>query len=220
MDHLESILRYLGCREKPDNSLLEMIQKANMLLTAASSPKSVWKNISFSLTDTGTSLNGSFFSSAALRSYLKGCTKAVIFAFTLGRQIDQLIYKYQYTQVSLIPVLQACASVLCEEEGKKALQPICQYAGEHNLFLRPSFGPGYDDFPLQAQTFFFQNLPIEKKLGVELTETYMMIPSKTVTSIIGLSPTPCNSLDHKCSRCSFQTCPYRKEPYHDKNSSQ
>ena len=88
---------------------------------------------------------------------------------------------------------------------------IAQYAQERRLYLRPRYSPGYGDLPLASQRFLFDALQISKKIGVTLTENCLMLPMKSITGIVGLSPDP--SLCHvgKCMACAAENCPFRQK---------
>ena len=60
---------------------------------------------------------------------------------------------------------------------------------ENGLYLRPRFSPGYGDFPLSAQKQILDGLEAGKRIGITLTEGYLMMPSKSVTAVIGVSRT-------------------------------
>ena len=47
------------------------------------------------------------------------------------------------------------------------------------------FSPGYGDWTLDAQKFFFEILPLEE-MGVRLHESMLMIPEKSVTATAGI----------------------------------
>jgi cobalamin-dependent methionine synthase I len=47
------------------------------------------------------------------------------------------------------------------------------------------FSPGYGDWTLEAQKFFFEILPMEE-MGIRLHESMLMIPEKSVTATAGI----------------------------------
>lgn len=49
------------------------------------------------------------------------------------------------------------------------------------------FSPGYGDFSLENQKYIFETLQLEK-LGLELTQSFQLIPEKSVTAIAGVEP--------------------------------
>jgi len=48
------------------------------------------------------------------------------------------------------------------------------------------YSPGYGDFPLAAQRELLSLLDAPRKVGVSLTDTLLMVPSKSVSAIIGI----------------------------------
>ena len=48
------------------------------------------------------------------------------------------------------------------------------------------YSPGYGDLPLETQTAVFKALDCERTIGVTLTESLLMRPSKSVTAVIGM----------------------------------
>ena len=116
------------------------------------------------------------FKSRGLASFLKEYSKAYVVAVTLGHGVDRLL-----RQKSVISTIEqfstdAVASTLAES--------LC----DHVQGLLPEktgrrFSPGYSDLPLSVQE------PLLRFLGdtdITLTETGLMIPSKSVTFIAGV----------------------------------
>ncbi|MCR5275107.1 MAG: Vitamin B12 dependent methionine synthase activation subunit, partial [Clostridiales bacterium] len=48
------------------------------------------------------------------------------------------------------------------------------------------FSPGYGDLPIEVQKEFLPLLDAERRLGITLSDSYLMSPSKSVTAIIGI----------------------------------
>ena len=51
---------------------------------------------------------------------------------------------------------------------------------------QPRFSPGYGAVPLSVQREFFNLLACEKLIGVCLTDTLLMTPTKSVTAFVGM----------------------------------
>jgi cobalamin-dependent methionine synthase I len=78
------------------------------------------------------------------------------------------------------------------------------------LFIRPRYSPGYGDLSLTVQTDISRILNMPKEIGVSLTDTLLMTPSKSVTALIGVAKTPADCHKSGCAACSAaSTCPYR-----------
>lgn len=204
------ILRYLGCRES-NAEIDSLIDRAEAIVADAARPVSVFCKVPLSISEEAVEISGTVIGSKTLASHLKGCDEGFLFAFTLGRGVDAAVKRASITEMPLVPVLQACAAEYTEACADLAQKELEEYADSHGLYLRPRYSPGYGDFDLSCQRFLFDALAVNKKIGIELTSHYMMVPSKSITAIIGLSKDP--SLCHigKCMACSAKNCPFRKE---------
>lgn len=205
------ILRYMGANASTD-ALDRWIDRAEREVRAAAVPRSVTRRCAIRVGLRTVVFEGHPIESASLAAHLRGCDEAFLLAVTLGPGVDLLLRRYSVTEMPYVPVLQAAAAACVEEYadqvGAVELEP---YAARHGLYQRPRYSPGYGDFALENQRFFFDALGISKRIGVSLTEGCMMIPSKSVTAVVGLSSDP--SLCHvgKCMVCDMKNCPFRKE---------
>ena len=118
-----------------------------------------------------------------VRRHLDGCERAVVLAATLGSAVDELIRKYQSTDVLRAMIADAEASaaidVLCDE----ACRTISARTGED---LTPRFSPGYGDWPLSSQSALLDFVDAGRKIGLFVTGSDMMTPIKSVTAVAGL----------------------------------
>lgn len=150
--------------------------------------------------------------SKSLLTLLENCDEIIIFAATVGLEIDRYIAKQQ--KVSPVKALLANAygaeriENLCDtfcEDIKKQLQ-------SENRFITRRFSPGYGDFPLEAQREIFTLLDPNRQIGVSLNESLLMSPSKSVTAIMGIKQGKCeNTAEQKCSDCNKADCVFRKQ---------
>ena len=125
-----------------------------------------------------------FFSltSPDLAQNLRGCSRVVLFAATIGVEMDRLQARYSRISPAKALLLQAI--------GTERIEALCDLfcadiAGELGA-CRPRFSPGYGTVPLAVQKEFFKLLECEKRLGICLTDSLLMIPTKTVTAFIGV----------------------------------
>ena len=56
----------------------------------------------------------------------------------------------------------------------------------YSFKLRRRYSPGYFDLDIKNQTKIFRLLELTKRCGITLTNKMLMIPSKSVTAIIGV----------------------------------
>lgn len=116
-----------------------------------------------------------------LSKNLRDCDNAFVFASTLGVEVDRLIEKYMRTEPSKGVVVSSISSALIES--------FCDYV--NSMIVRECksctrFSPGYGDFSIKHQEGILKVLEANKLLGISLTDSYMMKPSKSVTAIIGI----------------------------------
>lgn len=207
------ILRYMGANPTVE-VLDEFIARAEELVLAAARPQ--WTSREFPLRVEGGTVTvaGTALRSKSLADHLDGCESVFLFALTLGPEVDRVIRRAGVTDVPLLPVLQATAAAYTEEQADRAQEELEQEAARRGLYLRPRFSPGYGDLSLETQRFLFDALEVSKRTGITLTDSCMMVPSKSVSAFIGLSKDP--SLCHvgRCMICERKDCPFRKEDDH------
>ena len=121
--------------------------------------------------------------SSDLAKNLSGCNKAVIFAATAGIGIDRLIRLNAHTDSAVALCIDAI--------GSDAAENLCNTfeADVTADYARcaPRFSPGYGDLPLEFQKEIFKALSCEKNIGLYLNDSLLMVPTKSVTAIIGVS---------------------------------
>lgn len=204
------ILRYIGAKHA-DEQIDEMIERAWDLVTSSAKPKHVYQLFPISVMENYVEISGTKIQSKSLAGHLVTCNEAYLFACTLGAELDILIKRYSISDMPLVPVLQACAAVFTEYCADKAQELIERDAAKRNLYMRPRYSPGYGDFSLNYQRFLFETIDVTKNTGITLTDTYMMVPTKSVSAIIGLTVDSTMCHVGKCMACSSAHCPFRKE---------
>ena len=142
--------------------------------------------------------------SKALMKNLEGCEEVIVFAATVGLEIDRLIRRYTNFSPAKALFFQAIGS----ERIESLCDVFCNELKEEGLQLRPRFSPGYGDLPLEMQKDIFRVLDCPRKIGLSLNESLLMSPSKSVTAIIGIGGGEAE-VKNKCSACLKTDCAYR-----------
>ena len=120
--------------------------------------------------------------SKLLVNHLENCKKAVIFAATVGIEIDRLIAKYSKISPSKAVMLGAIGA-----ERIEALCDAFQDKVKHEYKdIVPRVSAGYGDIPLIMQKDIFSLLNPPKNIGLTLNESLLMSPTKSVTAVIGI----------------------------------
>ncbi|MBR2634670.1 MAG: Vitamin B12 dependent methionine synthase activation subunit [Clostridia bacterium] len=114
---------------------------------------------------------------------LQNCTEGIVFAATVGFEIDRLIAKYSRISPARGLMLQAIGS----ERVEALCDAFCEeMAVSEKKELTPRFSPGYGDLPLEAQRKVDSVLNLSGTVGIYLNESLLMSPSKSVTAFLGI----------------------------------
>ena len=211
----KEILRYAGCKSS-DDELLQLLHACIEEVREKLSYKVCYRELSLTVVD-GICDFGSFtLHSKNLAQNLQDCNTVIVFAATLGVEIDRLIAKYGRISPSKALMLQAI--------GAERIEALCDafcedIAREKQRKTKPRFSPGYGDLPLESQKEFFKLLDCSKQIGLSLNDSLLMSPSKSVTAFVGLREGQQNADDekivdvsnkiNKCAACTKADCAYR-----------
>ena len=206
------LLRYLGCKNGtvPDENTKVLIDQCKQELEQAASPRVTWREYPLSIQDHVIDMTCFQTRSKSLERNLKDCEQILLFAATLGSQVDVLLHRYNMIQMSKAVVMQAASVAMLETFCDEAKQKLKEAYQEKGWYLRPRFSPGYGDFPLECQRQIAPALELSKRIGVTLTDSLLMAPSKSVTAVIGLSRLPRNCTVQGCEVCAKRDCAYRR----------
>ena len=166
--------------------------------------KVCWGRFPVKRTESGLDFGFLQTDSKALRKNLEGCEEVIVFAATIGLEIDRLIRRY----TSLSPAKALFFQAIGAERIESLCDAFCDELKGEGLQLRPRFSPGYGDLPLELQKDVFRVLDCPRKIGLSLNESLLMSPSKSVTAIIGIGEGKIE-VKNKCSTCQKADCAYR-----------
>ncbi len=206
-------VRYLGYgKNAVDDQTLRLIADSFGKLQSVMSRKSVYRIFDLEQADAENIRFGNLaVKSKNLGKNLQGCDKIVLFGATLGIEVDQLLSRTSKTDMAKTVVLQACAAALLEEYCDECQEQVGAELQEEGRFLRPRFSPGYGDFPIECQKNVIQMLDSAKRIGLTITESFMMTPSKSVTAVIGAGTDPVQCCRQGCEACGKKNCMYRRD---------
>lgn len=209
------VFRYLGYRGiTPDETVLDRIEEAVPKLQKESRPRSAWNVFPLALSSSspGDIQIGSLrFASRQLAGNLRGCSCVVLMAATIGPGADFLIRRAEAVSMLDAAIFQAAGAAMAEAWCDEVNRRIIGAMKEQKLFPRPRFSPGYGDVPLALQKDFSALLQMPQTCGISLTDTLLMVPSKSVTAFIGFSghEEPC--ILEGCEVCSHAAdCAFRR----------
>ena len=121
--------------------------------------------------------------SASLAAHLAGCKRVILFAATLGAGFDRELQK----QTRLSPA----RAYELQMQGLRGIEAFCdtlcaELEKVQGKTLRKRFSPGYGDLSLEVQREIFRVLAPAKHIGLCLSDSCVMTPSKSVTAFVGV----------------------------------
>ena len=152
--------------------------------------------------------------SESLARNLKDCCGAILLAATIGPSCDMLVRRASVTSAAEASVYQAAGAAAIEAFLDDENDRLKKQYEAKGYFLRPRFSPGYGDLKLDHQKDWFRLLDISKQIGIELTDSLLMVPTKSVTAIIGICRDPKAAGCPGCAGCGncnmHKTCEFSK----------
>jgi hypothetical protein len=145
-----------------------------------------------------------------LKKNLRECPQVIMLGATLGTGVDRLTRKYALTDMARVVTLQACAAAMLEEYLDQWQQEKTEEMQKEGWYLRPRFSPGYGDFSIEHQKMMVQMLDASKKIGLTVTDSLMLTPTKSVTAVIGLSKVKRICPIQGCESCDKTDCEFRR----------
>lgn len=162
------------------------------------------------VSDKGITIEGEIcLSEKTFKNYMSEISHIFIALITIGPAIEErcaeLQSKGEYTRAL---VLDAVGSSVVEDGAGKLNHIIAGKNSSEEISYSKRFSPGYGSFALSEQKKISDILPFEK-LGVKLTDSFMMMPQKSITFCIYAGRVKEKTPD-SCEICRQKDCNYRK----------
>lgn len=131
--------------------------------------------------------NGVTLKSRSLSKLLSNSMDVVLMASTVGKDIvDRIVDEIKNKDAAFGVILDAVAS----ETADAALDWMVDFINkmirrEGKKLTGMRYSPGYGDLPLSNQKLIFDVLNLER-LGINITERFMLVPEKSVIAIAGV----------------------------------
>lgn len=197
------VYRYLGYGHNlPTEEMIELIDSCIQDVIKNSELRYVTERLPVQTSDN----EGEFFIgdtkviSKDLAKNLRDCREVYLMGATIGVGVDRLIARAAVADVSKAAIYQAIGAAYIEDYCDYINVEIDAIACSENLDTRPRFSPGYGDLSLDYQNDIARILNLPKNVGISLSESKIMSPSKSVTAIIGLRKKPDVEPEEKISK--------------------
>jgi len=153
-------------------------------------------------------LGGAEFSSGTLRKNLEKVRRAFPFIVTCGDELEGLdLSSYDYLAFYWLDRIKQAALDQAAEYLRGKLIEETGFSGLSSM--NPGSG-NVDVWPIEQQRQLFSLLPgVERAIGVRLTDSFLMIPDKTVSGVFFPSEVSYSN----CQMCTREACPTRRASY-------
>ena len=210
----EEVCRYLGYKRgvQPDPETERLIRACTARVEEAAEPKVVSTVLPLTCSgEDGLKLGPIGVKSAALAKNLRGCGQVILFAATLGLEVDRLIARSGAGRVAEGAVYQAAGAALIEAVCDAANDALRRESEAEGWYLRPRFSPGYGDLSITHQPDITRLLRTPERIGLTVTDSMLLLPVKSVTAVVGRArqAVPCHR--QGCEACGKTDCPFRRE---------
>lgn len=208
----KQVLRYLGFpHPPPGDRIYEKVRRAIQEVEAAMRPKHIYRlflikrdcNGRLLLAEACMPLPGD-----SMAAHLAGCGRAIVLAATLGDAADRLLRLWQLQDMEMAVVIDACLTAAIEGYADEVQEGL---AGQYGP-LTPRFSPGYGDFPLEVQRELLHCLDATRRIGLTLTQSLLMVPTKSITAVMGLANACEQEKKNSCESCNLRnSCAFKRE---------
>ncbi len=181
---IKDIIRYSGCRQSEDEKLCSLCREALDELCGYITPKAVFTEVPVRFSGNTADFGFCKHESKSLKTFLGGDCTAYIFCATIGIGADRLIARYSPISPSRAVIIDGCATA--------AIESFCDYICKEVFGTNEQerFSPGYGDLPLDMQKDILVHLNTSLNIGLSMTDSYLLTPTKSVTAIVKF---PCQS---------------------------
>ncbi len=197
--------RYMGVRGEPDNAVKDLLDHYEPIVREKLRPNFVYRDSGIEFRENGVYLSALeiLLTGNDIKKHLKGCKRAIVFAATVSAEADKLIRQTAVTDVAGSLAVDCLCSAAIEQLCGKIEELI--FSETEVKYRTWRFSPGYGDLPLTIQKDLLTVLNAQRRIGLTVTESCLMIPSKSVSAIIGISDfPPSDEIKKGCAGCTLR----------------
>lgn len=214
--NIEEVLKYLGHKggniQKED---IEEIYKISEIAIKIAQPKYCFMEFPIEILEDGVNVLGTtlFLKGNDIKNHLTNSKSCVLFAATLGLEIDKYLRGNVYDIKNTL-IFDCCASSLVESLCDEFEDILRKEKMSEGLFLTSRFSCGYGDLSINYQKDFVNVLNATRQIGLTVSSSSLLIPTKSVTAIMGVG----NKQGEKAYSCDIcflkNSCNIRKAGGH------
>ncbi len=209
VDRME-VLRYLGYSGQPMTDELDArVDGVVARCLEIARPAGVWRifdvagrrpladgRFAVQLEETSLELIGD-----SMREHMEGAVSVAVMAVTAGMTVERELRRLSLTDTVEQCIFDAAGTTVVERAADACEASIVAAAHAAGLYTNFRFSPGYGDMPLDTQPVLLATIDAQRKLGITLSKSLLMTPTKSVTAVVGLFEEPQTSSHASCKDC-------------------
>lgn len=204
-------LRYLGYRgQKIEENTEAEIKKYIKIADEQLKPKYIYRIFDLEpaegmiLKNTNVAFYGN-----DIKKHLSGARQCAVMAATLGMESERILSRLSKLSIFEAVIFDAVCTAKIEELCDKCENEISEAI--ENSYINFRYSPGYGDFTIDCQCDIVRLLSAEKTIGLTVTDSFLMIPQKSVTAVIGIFERQQEETKHNCDICRLRdSCVFKR----------
>ena len=137
----------------------------------------------------------------SMEKHMAGAVAAGVLAVTVGMGVERELRRLSFVDPVEQVVFDAAGTTVVERAADACESLVVAAAWERGLYTNFRFSPGYGDMPLETQPVLLAALDAQRRLGITLSKSLLMSPTKSVTAVIGLFNEPQVDGHASCGDC-------------------
>lgn len=140
---------------------------------------------------------------------LRGSESYAFFAATAGIEFEEFQHILQQeNDMVKVYLADSLGSIIAEKAADYMEKELAEYIKEKGWKHTNRYSPGYCGWHVSEQQKLFSLFPVASPCGIQLTDSSLMIPIKSVSGVIGVGSSV-RKLEYTCGLCTYENC-FRK----------
>ena len=101
-------------------------------------------------------------------------------------------------------IFDAVCDTYIEEFSDVCCKKLKEEMRKSGLYINTRFSPGYGDLSIEKQTDIISVLNCTKLIGLTVTDSFILLPRKSITALIGVFKNPPKGTARGCESCNMK----------------
>ena len=210
------IYNYLGYKQGESiitDHISSLVQRAKEEVISKSEPRAIFsRTIPISHQENKLYAENILLEGEDIKAHLESCWGAIFMATTIGEGIDRLIRTQEARDMTYAVILDSCSSVMVEAVADYFEKEKRDEIIRRGEYLTSRYSSGYGDFPISFNSKLMAILDAQRKIGLSVTDSGIMLPRKSISGVYGVSKVDVKGKMAGCKSCALRDkCLFRRE---------